>query len=81
MKLVCLSQKDSRVFVKSIVAGGQSEANGQVLAGHQILKIALQDVTKLSLEKVLQILWNPRHCFQLYGPISNQYQLYVAHLK
>ena len=56
MKLVCLSQKDSRVFVKSIVAGGQSEANGQVLAGHQILKIALQDVTKLSLEKVLQIL-------------------------
>ena len=54
MKLVCLSQKDSRVFVKSVVAGGQSEQNGQVCPGHQIIAIANHEITKMKLEDVLK---------------------------
>ena len=57
LQLACLSVKDKRVFVKSIVKDGQSDLTAKVSPGHQLLAVGEEDVTVgMSLNDILALI-------------------------
>jgi CRP-like cAMP-binding protein len=56
LQLMCLSKKDSRVFVRNIVKGSQSEKMKKIVPGHQLLKIGEVDITSMELKDVTTLL-------------------------